>query len=825
VNELNAPQRQAVEHGSGPLLVFASAGSGKTSTLTRRIAHLVQSGVEPEKILAVTFTNKAAGEMEERLIQLIGEEATSVLWLGTFHATGARVLRALAAFANRRGDFSIYDDHDQLTVVKQVMDELGIDKKDLKPAEVRDRICKAKEKAIHPEHLKKSSERMDRELADIWLRYEAWLEASNAFDFEDLLLWPMRLAEGNDEAGTRLKNRFQHVLVDEFQDTSHTQWRFVKAMGEASGNIMVVGDDDQCHPGSTLVRRVMDDQTVRDVCIDTLRSGDSVLSMNIQNRCFYVREVTNVAKRSYAGEVLDLRIGESHRLVTATPEHKFVRKVGKQLDVCTAAELRPRDLLPTQTYQLELMGGLVGHLKLEYESVTSIESRQFVGAVYSLDVDKDHTYVANGVVVHNCIYEWRSADVSIIRGFADVFPSATVVKLEQNYRSTGNIVAAALDVIKTSKTRVDKRLWTAADAGSPVRVVKVTEDREEGRFIALELKQQGTDGAAVLYRTHQIARVIEEALVSSGLPYVVLGGPRFYDRKEVRDMLAYLRLVQSPDSNVDLLRAINVPSRGIGAAKIARLQEIAKRSGDSFWKATAELASGGELRPKEAEGLRRFRELVYAAMSAKLTHQGPKRIADMLISDSGYLDMWKAEEMELRALGKNAEADTAADRAKNVVEILSAIGDYEDDAKEAGKKPSLEGYLERVALMTSADKKHPEGAVVLMTIHAAKGLEFDRVYVAACEEGTLPYAHDTGDQNLDEERRLMYVAITRARRELTLSWSETRYFRGKLVTNSVSRFLEAISTEVSVDLVADYDGRLHPYEDGSLDRGDPVLRG
>jgi DNA helicase II / ATP-dependent DNA helicase PcrA len=656
MNTLNAPQQRAVEHLSGPLLVFAGAGSGKTSTITRRIAHLVNSGVDPSDILAVTFTNKAAGEMEERLVKLIGEEAVSTLWLGTFHATGARILRALAVFTGRRADFSIYDDHDQLTVVKQVMNELGVDQKFYKPNEVRDRICKAKEKALFPEHLKTSEERMDRDLADIWLRYEAWLEASNAFDFEDLLLWPMRLAEENSEAGHRLKNRFQHVLVDEFQDTSHTQWRFVKAMSETSGNIMVVGDDDQC------------------------------------------------------------------------------------------------------------------------------------------------------------IYEWRSADVNIIRGFADVLPNTTVVKLEQNYRSTGNIVAAALDVIKTSKTRVDKRLWTEAEAGSPVRVVQVPNDREEGWLIARELKKQGTDGAAVLYRTHQIARVIEEALIEDGIPYVVLGGPRFYDRKEVRDVLAYLRLVQSPESNVDLLRAINVPSRGIGAAKVARLQEIAKSSGESLWKATAELAGSGELRPKEQEGLRRFRELVYSAMSAKLSGQGPGRIAKLVIEESGYLDMWNEEALELKKAGKAAEAEVAVERGKNVVEILSAVSSYEDDAKEAGKKPSLEGYLERVALMTSSDKKHPEGAVVLMTIHAAKGLEFDRVYVAACEEGNLPLESGRGDQNIDEERRLMYVAITRARRELTLSWSETRYFRGKLVPNRMSRFLEAISPNVSTDHYVD--GNLHEAKRG-----------
>lgn len=819
MNPLNAPQQQAVEHGSGPLLVFAGAGSGKTSTITRRIAHLVERGVDPSLILAVTFTNKAAGEMEERLASLIGDEATDELWLGTFHATGARILRALAAFANRRGDFSIYDEHDQLTVVKQVLNELGFDPKAYKPSEVRDRICKAKEKALSPEDLLGSEERLDRDISAIWSRYEAWLEASNAFDFEDLLLWPMRLAEGAGEAGYRLKNRFQHVLVDEFQDTSHTQWRFVKAMGEVSGNIMVVGDDDQCHPaGTTLVAcptgpgdspwRAERDPMRAGVThrrIEDLRDGDLVYAFETTLLEYTGPRRVRVGKRIYDGPIVKIVVHEEGFKDTelhVTPGHFVYAKT-------QGPDSHPRPL-PAGVVEvgdwMPRMNTIDGSRWQRVSEISQYENK--AGFVYSLDVEELHTYAANGIIVHNCIYEWRSADVNIIRGFDQHFPNATVVKLEQNYRSTGNIVAAALDVIKTSKSRVDKRLWTEAEAGVPVRVVQVSEDREEATYIAGELKAHGTDGAAVLYRTHQIARVLEEALISAGLPYVVLGGPRFYDRKEVRDVLAYLRLVQTPESNVDLLRAINVPSRGIGAAKVARLQEITKRSGESLWKATAELASSGELRPKEQEGLRRFREVVYAAMSAKLSGQGPGRIAHLIIEESGYLEMWQEEAKELARLGKGAEAEVAIERGKNVVEILNAVRSYEEDAKEIGKRASLEGYLERVALMTSSDKQHPEGAAVLMTIHAAKGLEFDRVYVAACEEGNLPLVSDFGDTNLDEERRLMYVAITRARRELSLSWSKTRYFRGKLVPHQISRFLEAISPNVSVDFYTDIDRNL-----------------
>lgn len=656
MTDLNDPQNQAVEHPGGPLLIFAGAGSGKTRVLTHRIARLVERGVEPADILAVTFTNKAAGEMEERLEKLIGKEAVDVLWLGTFHATGARILRALYAFTSRRADFSIYDEHDQLTVIKQAVDELHLDKKTFNAVELRDRITKAKEDALLPEDLPAGTE-LEIGFVRVWERYEKWLEAANAFDFEDLLLVPMRLAESDTEAGHKLRNRFEHVLVDEFQDTSRTQWRFVSALAKKTGNITVVGDDDQC------------------------------------------------------------------------------------------------------------------------------------------------------------IYEWRNADVKIIRGFPEAFPNATVVKLEQNYRSTGHIVRAALDVIRTSRNRTDKDLWTAADKGRGVLIEACDTDRDEGRFVAREIQSARALGQgaavlagklaepaepvgtiAILYRTHAVARAIEEPLRDAEIPYVILGGPRFYDRKEVRDVLAYLRLVQNPSSNVDLLRAINVPARGIGAAKVARLEEIARARGQSLWSATAELQGTGELRPREAEGLRAFRELVYQAQSARKTGIGPKRIAEMLIDESGYQKMWQDAAREFAQLGQHDKAEDAMARAENVSEILSAVGAFEDSQKEAGRKATLDGYLERVALMTSADKK-TEGAVAMMTIHAAKGLEFDKVFVVGCEEGLLPLRPEEGDRALDEERRLMYVACTRARKELTLSWSKVRYVHGKLVPNAPSRFLRAIDPD------------------------------
>jgi superfamily I DNA/RNA helicase len=771
----------------------------------------------------VTFTNKAAAEMRERVAKLLSPEvARGLHWLGTFHAMGAKMLRAMSEHIQRRPDFSIYDEHDQLTVMKHVVDEMGIDKKWYKPNKLVEQLTKAKERGFLPADIPEIDED-SRVFARVYARYETWLEAANALDFEDLLLVPMLLAERRSELGERIRSRFDHVLVDEFQDTSHTQYKLVRALAGTKQNLTVVGDDDQCHPGDTLIR-VVSMSHVEEVPIAELHKFRElrVLSWNQHNKQWRVRPA-RVAARDYRGEMLSIRVRRAGSwnepagvcLLRATPEHRFVRfkKMG-ELEECAASELVVRDQVPVPfevvcegDFETKLTpcrdGYPVGATQLTWKwaPIDAIEKEDYSGQVYSLDVEKDHTYVANGVVVHNCIYEWRSADVKLIRNFKKDFPSATVVKLEENYRSTGHIVRAALEVIQKSPFRVAKALWTGAEPGAKIRMVQCPSDRHEGRWIAGELQRfQEVGGnlsdAAILYRTHQVARAIEEPLRDRGIPYVVLGGPRFYDRREVRDVLAYFRLAANASSNVDFIRAIGSPPRGIGSAKVLRLAEFARSESTSLFKAIPRLLASGELRPKEHGALEEFHELLRAAHAMRATKQSPLAICRRLIESSGYEKMWRDAAAEANRLGEAADYDDACKRADNVVEILSAVGSFEEGEKAEGRQPSLESYLERVALMTEPNTPGA-GKVTLMTIHASKGLEFSRVFVAGCEDGTLPLGDSVHDPaSLDEERRLAYVAVTRARHELALTYADQRFVRGKVEYMRPSRLFDAISDEI-----------------------------
>lgn len=629
MTDLNEPQMQAVAHAHGPLLIFAGAGSGKTRTITYRIANLLsRHSVPPYRILAVTFTNKAAGEMKSRLEQLAGSEIVRDLWVGTFHSVCARLLRRYCSEASLERDFLIYDDSDQKAIVGRIIKELKLDDRQLTPKLILGRIHADKREGIAPSEVDTSTPygRLHQELFE---RYNKALRAANAVDFEDLIVEVMRIAEDpSSTAGVELRESFDYVLVDEFQDTNTTQYRLVRALSARTRNLCVVGDDDQS------------------------------------------------------------------------------------------------------------------------------------------------------------IYRWRGADVRLIRNFRTDFSDACIVKLEQNYRSSANIVRGALGVIEPSDERIPKALWTAAEAGDKIQIRAVRDERDEAAVVAGivgQLIASGTNPTeiAVFYRVHAQSRVLEEAFRSDRIPYQIIGGMKFFERAEVKDILCYLRIIENPRSDADLMRIINVPVRGIGAKTVDKLLQTATMRGSSAFDAIEPLGKEPALGSGPKRRLKAFHELIEQLRDSRGA-LSPRLLGEQILERTGYRDMLRKQD--------TAESDA---RLENIEELLGSLTEFEYDAEQAGEAITLGGYLERVSLVSAVDTMRDVPSVALMTVHAAKGLEFDTVMLTGMEDEIFPYRGVDGRRpdELEEERRLAYVAITRARRRLVITHAGARTLFGQTRYLAPSRFL------------------------------------
>jgi DNA helicase-2/ATP-dependent DNA helicase PcrA len=635
--ELNEPQLQAVAHTVGPLIVFAGAGSGKTRTITYRIANLLASGTPPYRILAVTFTNKAAGEMRERLEKL-GGEVTRDLFIGTFHSVCARLLRRHHAAVGLGRNFVIYDDSDQKALLGRALKDMGLNDASYPPKLVLSLLSKEKREGYLPEQ-SRSLGRLESTLCDVYDRYQAALLRADAVDFDDLLLYVMRIAESETPDGQGLRSRFSYVLVDEFQDTNLIQYRLIHALSRATRNLCVVGDDDQS------------------------------------------------------------------------------------------------------------------------------------------------------------IYRWRGADVRLIRNFRRDFPDATLIKLEQNYRSSRNIVQAALGVIQSANDREPKELWTEAEPGEKVMIRSLESERDEATFVAGAIRSALSRGLrgqeiAVFYRVHAQSRALEEALRSMNLPYQIIGGMKFFERAEVKDLLSYLRFSLNPKSDTDLLRIINVPPRGIGDKSVERILSRAAEDTTSAFEALSAVLDGDEITTAVKKKLVQFRKLMLD-LQEQAEKVRPSELARRALDASGY-------EAALRE-DDSAEADA---RLGNLEELVGAISEYERELEARDEEPTLAGYLERISLIANVDTMTDGSQVSLMTVHSAKGLEFDTVFLTGMEESIFPYkgvdqGRGDSEEDLDEERRLAYVAITRARRRLVITHVGTRLLFGRSHYLTASRFLDDIPPEVS----------------------------
>lgn len=628
---LNPQQREAVEWPGGPLMVFAGAGSGKTRVITCRIARLIDEGVRPAQILALTFTNKAAREMRERVEHLIGHD-TRGMWIGTFHSLCARLLRIDGTAIGLAQDFTIYDDGDQLTLAKEILKAADIDEKLLQPRALLTSISRAKDKLLDPDGLAaQSAGPRDELIVRLYRAYESRLAKANALDFDDLIVKAVQLLRESAEVRQKYQERFLHVLVDEYQDVNQAQYALAHLMAAKHRNITIVGDDDQS------------------------------------------------------------------------------------------------------------------------------------------------------------IYAWRGADVSLMLRFGSDYPDAKVITLDQNYRSTRRILDAAYSVIRHNRTRADKRLWTSNGDGPPVTSTRVGTEIDEAMLVVDTINHEVRAGRrsyrdfAVLYRTNAQSRAMEEAFLTMRVPHVLLGGQRFYDRKEIKDMLAYLRVVWNPRDTVSLRRIVNLPTRGIGSAAMQVLEQRSAQMGGSIWEAMRDQETQATLSRQALRGVREFIGVIEDARDL-IGQTSVTQILRNVMSRSGYEGMLRLENTE-----------EGRSRTENLYELASVSQRYDEDHEE----PSLGEFLETVSLVADTDKLIETGdAVTLMTLHSSKGLEFPVVFLAGLEEGLFPHSRSIGDETqLEEERRLCYVGMTRAREQLHLLHTSRRLVFGNTQYSMPSRFLADLPSE------------------------------
>ena len=628
---LNNMQKQAVQKTDGPVLILAGAGSGKTTVLVNRIAYIIETkNIHPYNILAITFTNKAANEMKDRVNAIIGDLSKD-MWICTFHSACVRILRSHIGVLGFSQSFVIYDSSDTKTVMKDCYKELDIDEKNYPLRLVSSVISKAKDEMLSPNDFYKEAfgDYRKTRIGEIYELYQKKLKANNALDFDDILFFAVKILEENPEILEKYQNRFQYVMVDEYQDTNNCQYKFISMIANKHQNICVVGDDDQS------------------------------------------------------------------------------------------------------------------------------------------------------------IYKFRGANIQNILNFEHNFNDCAVIKLEQNYRSTSVILDAANAVIHNNKGRKDKSLWTENERGERIKLHIGYNERDEALYIANEIEKAHKMGEkysdfAVLYRTNAQSRILEELFMRSGIPYKVVGGLRFYDRKEIKDIIAYLRLIHNPDDSLSFARIVNEPKRSIGRTTIEKISSLASDFATSFFEIAKNANSYNDL-SRSASGLIEFCSMILSLKKAEKT-MSLTEFAEKVLSDTGY--------MSALTLENTVESKTRID---NLGEFLSAVSEYE----KSEETPTLAGFLENVSLVSDIDGyDEDDDTCVLMTIHSAKGLEFPNVFLSGMEEGLFPSVRSMDNsEDLEEERRLCYVAITRAKKQLYVTAAKSRTVYGQTTHQVNSRFLREIPDE------------------------------
>jgi DNA helicase II / ATP-dependent DNA helicase PcrA len=954
LNSLNDAQREAVTAPLGPILVLAGAGSGKTRVLIHRIAWLIQTeGISPHSILAVTFTNKAAAEMRGRVEQLLGAPG-GALWLGTFHGLAHRLLRLHWRDAGLPQGFQILDSEDQVRLIKKLLKAQSLDETRWVPRDVQYFINKHKDEGRRPQNLHAGHDATDQQMIKLYALYEETCARSGVVDFAELLLRAFELWRDNAELLRHYRTRFRHVLVDEFQDTNSIQYAWIRLLVGSEGAAFVVGDDDQCLPGGTLVtmgdgaKRPIESIAPGELVMSSYGSGDlrpaRVTERFVHHRkgrliCLHLRSGTMIKSTPehthFAGYVLGEtpqtyflylmhKEGIGYRLGTsqvytngrakpmvgfrqrAIQEHadavwiirthdnenearfdevttslrfglptleaaeRLLEEVGLDIDrphhLPRSRNSKRRNIVitlcadrrgGTPMHSISIVGNSTGDratlesvglrvraaksdsaswryetVRADFGELMSIarsirdrlggryvlqgrmleKSLPFVTAasvrpgmvmatdqgkfevvdhishedvdaqVFDINVERTHNFVASGVVTHNSIYRWRGARVENLHKFRQDFPQAQMHRLEQNYRSTSAILDAANALISNNTGRLGKTLWTSGPKGEPVKLFAAYNERDEADFVVtriLEWSQRGgvRREVAILYRSNAQSRAFEEALIQSRVPYRVYGGLRFFERAEIKDALAYLRLITNRDDDASFERIVNLPARGIGAKSVDAIRDAARGAGSSLWRAAAAVVASGEA-GRAASALLGFMQLI-----EKLSH-GIEALplheqVDQAITGSGLIEHHQKD-----------KADRGEARVENLLELVSAARGYEPE----GELPPLQSFLAHAVLESGeAQGDAWEDCVQMMTLHTAKGLEFPLVFLCGMEDGLFPHQRSVNDlDGLEEERRLCYVGMTRAMKQLYFTYAEQRRLHGVDSYNAPSRFIQEV---------------------------------
>ncbi len=800
---LNEPQREAVTYGDGPLLIIAGAGSGKTRVLTHRIAYLVGTdAAKSNEILAITFTNKAAGEMRDRAELLVGRRVRS-MWVMTFHSACARMLRAEAPRLGYTRQFTIYDTADSRRLIKRCLDELGIDTKRFTPASIGSQISDAKNKLRDADaYAQLVGSYFEQTVADVYRSYERELHRANAMDFDDLLVRAVNVLELFPEVRDRYANGFRHVLVDEYQDTNHAQYRWLQLLAGEHRNLTVVGDDAQCLIEGTPVTMADGSRLpIEEICV-----GDEVLSGYGEGE--FGASVVSRVHRSLPAAGIEITMRSGRRLVsTAEHTHFAGHDPHRGEKRAYLARFSPRSsgaavLAAPRVAQLGRGGGALPMLEAAavgpgmamfdadggYDIVASVERVTLERPVYDIDVADTHNFIANGIVTHNSIYGFRGADITNLLEFEDTFPDAHVVKLEQNYRSTQTILDAANAVIANNRGQKPKSLWTDIGQGDPIKIRELDDEHAEARFVTGEIQRlvdEGTSRAevAVFYRTNSQSRVLEDTLVRTEIAYQVIGGTKFYERAEIKDALAYLIVLVNHQDIGSFTRIVNSPRRGIGNTTISRLLAYSNTSGETVWELAAAPEDVPGLGAAAIKSLRRFMGTMEVLAERAAANIEISVLLNELLTETGYLETLE-----------NERTIEAQGRIENLQELVNVAAEYDSSTDE----PSLEEFLQQLALVADADVRvDDEGLVTLMTLHNAKGLEYPIVFIIGCEEGVFPHSRALDEGGLEEERRLCYVGITRAERDLYLTSARSRTTFGTRNFGGPSRFLAEIPTQLT----------------------------
>ena len=829
---LNKAQREAVECINGPCLVLAGAGSGKTRVLTMRIANMIEKGIYSGNILAITFTNKAAREMRERIDR---EVEDNFAFVGTFHSFGLKIIRENFEEFGLTRNFTIIDSDDATLIIKKILKDMHLDPKEYNQNFIKNKISFIKNEMLNEAGIARFLVSPPEVIAaDVYKIYQKILKENNAVDFDDLLRLPVELFMKNEDILDKYQEKYKYILIDEYQDTNEVQYKLVKKLAEKYRNLFVVGDVNQCVFEDEVVYTDNGKKKIKD-----LNESDKIFSGFGYENVDYT-DVKKVIKTEYEGEIIEITT-DNQKSVRLTPEHLcIVKPLENEVEVCDinmiycagqrgGSKLGIMALLPKDTASVirnaelhsysnwpraDLMEDFIsciakpankigsqiclkngayysfakaGDLQVGDTLPTLLEN-EIVDAkivdikkydkkcfVYDVDVPKTRNFIVNDIFVHNCIYGFRWSNYKNILNFEKDYPESKSITLSLNYRSTNNILKAANSVIKNNVETKEVNLYSELGDGEKIKYIRANDEKDEVRVVTSEIRKLLDNGykyqdIAVLYRTNAQSRNIEEGILKQNWPYKVVGSYYFYKRKEIKDLLCYLRLISNTKDDVSLRRVINVPKRGIGAKSLSDLEAKAVNNQASLFDSLE--------KPKELEFKKLILDIQEEAKNLSLTE-----LIDVILDKSKMMQELEAD--------MSIEADI---RKENLLEFRSITENFQEDVGTV----NLEDFLEEISLVAdTTDHNYDENVITLMTMHAAKGLEFKVVFLIGMEEGILPHImsiENGGD--IEEERRLCYVAITRAKERLYLTNAKSRMLYGNVSRNQPSRFIEEIDSSL-----------------------------